>query len=209
MIDISLLGQYFPEINKPKHIGEYSITISLHQEDQLFSINLKIKQKDTKKEHLIKFRLGISKDRPQEKAAHDTNKPHFEIDIYKREQESFSATLYFTFQNAEDEQLLNYAKGTVFVINKILKHFIESQHLDTKILKELIYEEAVITELAEFEPQLINGLYECYKKSDLIVREPEGKITVIKTAHNLKKFLPIDDLTPLLLPLLKKIEDTN
>lgn len=206
MIDISNLEQYFPQINKPLIIDKYTFTISFQQEEETFHINLKIKQQDTKKEHLIKFRFGIGKDKPNKLASHETHKPHFEIDIYKREKEAFSATVYFTFQEAEDKHILDYAKGTIVLIDKIVKKFFEDKHLDLTLINKLVFEGPILDELSEFEPKLIEALYQCFKRSDLIVREP-GKTTVIKTAHNLKKYLPVNDLKPLLLPLLRKIEN--
>lgn len=209
MIDISNLEQYFPQINKPLIFNEYTFTILFRQDEDTFLINLKIKQRDTKEEHLIKFRFGIGKDKPQKGASHKTDEPHFEIDIYKREKESFSATVYFTFHNSENEKIIEYAKGTLVIIDKIIKKFIKHEKLDTAIIGKIIYDKAVIDELSQFEPQLIEALYDCYKNSDLIVREGNNSI-VVKTPHNFRKYLGIDagikDLDPLFLPLLKKIE---
>ena len=155
---------------------------------------------------MIKFRFGIGKDKPQEKASHDPNKPHFEIDIYKREKTAFSVTVYFTFQNSNNEKLLDYAKGTVVLIDKIIKQFIAHQKLDKSIINKITYDEAISEELSQFEPILIDALYDCYKHSDLIVRDGDQPI-IIKTLHNFKKYLGIKDLEPLFLPLLDKIED--
>ncbi|MDP2750602.1 MAG: hypothetical protein Q8O89_07265 [Nanoarchaeota archaeon] len=209
MMDISTLEQYFPQVNKPLIFNKYTFTILFQQNENTFLINLKIKQQDTKKEHLIKFRFGIGKDKPQKDASHKTDEPHFEIDIYKREKESFSATIYFTFRDSEDEKMLEYAKGTIVLIDKIIKQFIKHEKLDATIMGKIIYDEAVMEELSQFEPTLINALYDCYKNSDLIVREGNKRI-VVKTPHNFRKYLGIDaginDLNPLFLPLLKKIE---
>lgn len=209
MIDISTLEQYFPQVNKPLIFGEYTFTILFRQDDNTFLINLKIKQRDTKEEHLIGFRFGIGKDKPQENASHKMDKPHFEIDIYKREKESFSATLYFTFHDLEDEKILECAKGTIVLINKIVKQFIKNEKLGLAITRKIIYDKAVTDELSQFEPILIDSLYSCYKNSDLIVREG-GKSIIVKTPRNFRKYLGIDagvnDLNPLLLPLLEKIE---
>lgn len=208
-MDISTLEQYFPQVNKPLIFNKYTFTILFQQNENTFLINLKIKQQDTKKEHLIKFRFGIGKDKPQKDASHKTDEPHFEIDIYKREKESFSATIYFTFRDSEDEKMLEYAKGTIVLIDKIIKQFIKHEKLDATIMGKIIYDEAVMEELSQFEPTLINALYDCYKNSDLIVREGNKRI-VVKTPHNFRKYLGIDaginDLNPLFLPLLKKIE---
>lgn len=181
MIDLAVLEQYFPEPNKPIKEGSYTFTIYLDQntEEEIFVINLKIKQDDTKEDHLIKFRLGLGKDRKSESVMHETNKPHFEIDIYKREKDSFSANIYFTFNEASDEQLMKYAKGTVFIINKIIKDFIKDHHITKKLIEKLIYGDAVLSELSSFEPVLVEALYQCYKKSDLIVRQ-DGKVIIIK-----------------------------
>ena len=210
MIDISSLEQYFPKVNSPLIYGEYTFIILFRQDEDTFLINLKIKQRDTKEAHLIGFRFGMGKDKPQEYASHKTDNPHFEIDIYRREKESFSATIYFTFHDVADEKIVEYAKGTIVLIDKIVKQFIKHEKLDATIIGKIIYDEAVITELSQFEPLLIEALYECYKNSDLIVREGNASV-VITTAHNFKKYLGMDvgvkDLDPLFLPLLKKIEE--
>jgi len=210
VIDLAVLEQYFPEPNKPIKDGPYTFTIYLDQntEEEIFVINLKIKQDDTKENHLIKFRLGLGKDRKSESIIHETNKPHFEIDIYKREKDSFSANIYFTFNEASDEQLMKYAKGTVVMINRIIKDFIKDHHLAKKLIEKLIYEDAVLSELSPFEPVLVEAIYECYKKSDLVVRQ-DGKVITIRTEHNLNKYLNAKDLEPLYLPLLKKIKDNS
>jgi hypothetical protein len=209
MIDISTLEQYFPQINKPLIFNQYTFTILFRQEEDTFLINLKIKQQDNKEEHLIGFRFGIGKDKPQKNASHETDKPHFEIDIYKREKESFSATVYFTFKDSEDKKIFEYAKGTIVLIDKIIKQFIKHEKIDATIIGKIIYDKAVIDELSQFEPTLIDALYECYKNSDLIVREGGNKV-IIKTPRTFKKYLGINagvkDLDPLFLPLLKKIE---
>lgn len=205
MIDISSLEQYFPKINTPLIFDKYTFTISFKQDKEIFLINLQIKQQDTKEEHLIKFRFGIGKDKPQKKAIHETDKPHFEIEVYKREETATSITVYFTFHNSDDK-LLDYAKGTIVLIDKIIKQFIEHQNLDESIINKIAYDKAILDELSEFEPILIEALYECYKHSDLIVRDGDNPI-IIKTPHNFRKYLGIKDLDPLFLPLLEKIED--
>jgi len=205
MINISVLDQYFPSINKPLHFDDYTFTILLQQGEDNFVVNLRIKQQDTKEEHHIKFRFGIGKDRKILKASHETDKPHFEIHITKRERRSFSATVYFTFQNPTDDQLLNYTKGAVVLIDKIIKNFIKNRKLDEAIINKLIFDKQVVKDLNIFEPILIEALYQCYKHSNLIVRQ-DGEAVVVKTPHNLKKYLGFDDLKPLYLPLLEKIE---
>ncbi len=207
MIDIAELEQYFPEPNKPIIEGPYTFRISLGQNagEETFIINLKIKQNDTKEEHLIKFRLGLGKDKESGSKIHETNKPHFEIDIYKREKDSFSATAYFTFKEASDEQIMKYAKGTVVIISRIIEIFIENHHLTKKLIEQLVYEKEVLSDLSKFEPVLIEALYGCYKNSDLIVRQ-DGEAITIKTKHSLDKYLNIRDLEPLYLPLLNKIK---
>lgn len=209
MIDIASLEQYFPQINTSLHFDKYTFTIIFRQDEDTFLINLKMKQQDTKEEHLIGFRFGIGKDKPQINAVHATDRPHFEIDLYKRAKESFSATVYFTFHDAEDEKIVEYAKGTLVLIDKIIKQFIKHEHLDEHIINKIIYDKVVLDELSQFELALIDALYACYKNSDLIVREGSNRI-VVKTLHNFRKYLGIDvgvnDLDPILLPLLKKIE---
>ena len=207
MIDIAELEQYFPQPNKPIKEGDYTFTISLSQntEEDIFVVNLKIKQQDTKEDHLIKFRLGLGKDKKTDSKIHETNKPHFEVDIYKREKDSFSATIYFTFEKADDKKLMSYAKGTVVLISKIIESFCKNHKIDKKFIEELVYEEAVLEELLSYEKELIESLYECYKNSNLIVRQ-DGQAITIKTPHNLSKYLNTVDLKPLYLPLLDKIK---
>lgn len=210
MIDIAELEQYFPETNKPIVDWPYTFTITLNQntEEEIFVVNLKIKQADTKKDHLIKFRLGLGKDRKTDSLTHETHEPHFEMDIYKREEDSFSANIYFTFKEADDEQIMKYAKGTVVLISRIIDSFIKNHHLTKKLIERLIYEDAVLKDLSSFEPVLIEALYDCYKSSDLVVRQ-DGKTTLIKTEHNLTKYLNVKDLEPLYLPLLRKVKESK
>ena len=210
MINLAELEQYFPEPNKPIKEGDYTFTISLKQdkEEEIFIINLKIKQNDTKEDHLIKFRLGLGKHNKSNSTTHETHKPHFEIDIYKREKDSFSATIYFTFSEANEEQINEYAKGTVVIISRIIEKFCLNHNINKELIEELVYEEAVLDELSDFESNLIDALYDCYKKSELVVRQ-DGEMIVIKSPHNLSKYLKTKDLEPLYLPLLKKIKKTK
>ena len=210
MIELAELEEYFPEPNKPIKEGDYTFTISLKQdtEEELFVVNLKIKQNDTKENHLIKFRFGLGKDRKSGSASHKTHKPHFEIDIYKREKDSFSATMYFTFDKASDKQLMKYAKGTIVIISKIIKIFCKNHNINKKLIEKLLYEKNVLAELSKFEPLLLEALYDCYKNSELIVRQ-NGETSIIKTKHNLDKYLNTKDLEPLYLPLLKKMKSSH
>ena len=127
MIDIAELEQYFPKPNTPIKEGPYTFRITLSQdtEEDIFVVNLKIKEEDNKEDHLIKFRLGIGKHKKTESAVHETHKPHFEVDIYKREKDSFSATIYFTFDEADDSKLMGYAKGTVVIISRVIELFLK------------------------------------------------------------------------------------
>ncbi|MFH0875215.1 MAG: hypothetical protein V1859_04720 [archaeon] len=200
MINASELEQYFPQVNTPITEDDYTFTIALDDSSDTFIINLRIKQKDTKESHLIKFRLGIGKDKPTNSLVHDTSIPHFEIDYYSRQVNSFSATVYFTFNDTNDELLLAYAKGTVVLIAKILDLFIHNHHLSKNLLQNLVYYSNVVNDLLPFEKTLIDGLYSCYKKQNLVVRE-DGKKIVINTPHNLEKYLNQNDLQPLYLSL--------
>jgi hypothetical protein len=209
MIDLTELEGYFPEINKKITEGKYTFQISLDQntEEEIFIINLKIKQQDTKNEHLIKFRIGVGKDKKSDSKTHQTDKPHFEIEIYKREEDSLKASIYFTFTKASDDVLMQYAKGTVVMITKIIDTFCEKHNLSKEMMKKIVYEEVVMDELSSFEPILIGALYDCYKKSEIVVREGQ-KVIPIKTLHNLDKYLNIEDLKPLYLPL-KEMAEKN
>lgn len=208
MINLAELEQYFPAANKVIVEKPFTFRILLSQEteEDIFVINLKINQEDTKEGHLIKFKLGLGKDRPTDSQAHPSNKPHFEIEIYKREKSSFSANIYFTFDNSSDDILLEYAKGTIVVISKIIEKFLQTHSLNPKILGIIIYSDEVHEELSKYEPILIDALYDCYKNSNLTVRQ-DGKVITIKTPHNLTKYLNIIDLEPLYLPLFEKVKE--
>ncbi len=207
MIDIAELQQYLPKPGKWISEKPYSFLILMDQnnEEEIFVINLKIKQDDTKEWHLVKFKLGLGKDKKSNSQTHEGDKPHFEIDIYKREDQAFSANLYFTFDEKSDKIILDYAKGTIVVITKIIEKFIKDHSLNPKIIEDLVYSHEIIKELNKYEDVLIDALYECYKNSNLVVRQNGNKI-VINTQHNLKKYMDKNDLEPLYLPLLNKIE---
>ena len=145
MIDIAEIEQYFPNANDNIVIGDYSFRIILSKDElnDIFLINLKIKQKDTKDGHLIKFKLGIGKDKDNNSRTHQGTKPHFEIDIYKREKEAFAANIYFTFKDSSDEALLNYAKGTLVIISKIVEKFLTSNGIDSEFLNKIIYSKSI------------------------------------------------------------------
>lgn len=142
---------------------------------------------------------GISK-------VHDPNTPHFEVEIYKREKDAFSAILYFSFDELEDSTLMDYAKGTIFLIERILEKFISNKNLSEKFINKLIYREIVLSELCEYEGILIDALSECFRNNELVVRK-QDEVMVIKTKHNLKKYLgSVSDLQPLYLSLVKRLE---
>lgn len=197
-------------MNKPVREGEYEFSLSLDQDagGEIFILNIKIRQDDNKEDHLIKFRLGIGKDKKSDSKTHQTHVPHFEIDIYRRNEESFSATVYFTFADASDAQLMEYCKGTIVVISRILSQFVNKHEIDVSVISKLIYESTIERELSQFEPKLIEALYECYKRSDLVVRQ-DGEVNIIKTEHNLTKYLDGEDLKPLYLPLMTRIREEN
>lgn len=202
MINISPLEQYFPTTNKPLRAGKYTFTIALQEGETTFLINLKIKQRSIPGEHLIKFRVGIGQDKPQEDASHETEKPHFEIETYKKDDDIITTTVYFTFQDETDEQLARYAKGTVMMIEKILQRFFTKNKLERQLLETIVHTKAVSRELEGYDDTLINGLAESFRTGNLILRD--GR-TVIRTTHNLKKCLSAPELEPLLLPLIEKV----
>lgn len=208
MINISELEQYFPLVNAPIRVGVHTFTISINQNDVegSFNINLKIKQDDSKIGHLIKFRLGMGKHLYKNNSVHETDKPHFEIDIYKRDEDSFSAMVYFTFDDISSSQLMSYAKGTVVLIDGLIENFIKNYGLDSSLLNTLIYSAAVKGELAGEEDDLLLALHKCYLNSQLIVRDGNNSV-IIKTPHNFKKYLGVKDLEPLYLPLLRLIDE--
>ena len=57
---IAELEQYFPNVNEPIVEGQFTFLISLFEEEETFIVNLKIKQRDKKEDHLIKFRIYIN-----------------------------------------------------------------------------------------------------------------------------------------------------
>ena len=203
MIDISLLELYFPNLNEPIEIDKYIFRVVFQQTESTFVINLKIKQRSIPGEHLIKFRFGIGQDISKEDATHETDKPHFEIETYKRGEETISTTVYFTFQDVTDERLVNYAKGTVVMIEKIVQSFLEKNKLEMKLVDDIIYSEIVLSDLKGFDTELISALVESFKSGNLILRDGH---TVIKTPYKLKQCLSAPELEPLLLPILEKIE---
>lgn len=208
MIDLNELLPFIPNQGIPIIEKNFTFTLFLRKEyddESAFTINLKIKQKDTKEEHLINFRLGIEKHSRTTSPIHDPSKPHFEIEIYKREKESFSATLYFTFNEINDKSLMNYAKGTLVIIEKIIENFINNYKLNSTLIEKLIYKEPVLTEFGKYEHTLIKALYKCFKNNDLIVKKGTETIT-IKTKHNLAKYLKTTQLEPLYLPLIDMVE---
>jgi hypothetical protein len=206
MIDLTELEQFFPEINKPIKEGVYTFTISLNQntEEDIFIINLDVEQEDKKESHFVQFNIGLGKDMKSDSEIHESHKPHFEIDLYRR-QDQYSAKIYFTFDNPEDKEIIDYAKGTVVVITKIIEQFCKNYGLKKHFAEKLVYEKAIMKELPLYEKILVDALYICYTKKNLIVKSNNEKI-IVKTPHNLKKYLDKPDLQPLYLPLLDKIK---
>ncbi len=195
---IEELEEYFPSINKVVKEKNYSFRIRLYEEESSFTINLLAKQRDNKKERTIKLRIGLARHKNIIESGHP-EEPHFEIDIYKRDDNSFSATVYFTLQ-AEKEELIRYAKGTIVIIAETLKNIIIKNNLSEETMKEIVNEKRVIKELSEYKPSLIKKLKESFKTGNLILRTKEGTKT-ITTLHNLKKYLDIEELQPIYLPL--------
>jgi hypothetical protein len=205
-MNIDDLEEYFPRINEPIICEPYTFRVVLNNStENEFVINLKITQRDTKEDKHIKFKFGIGKDKKTDSVTHAPHKPHFEIDLSKREEDTFSARLYFTFEEVEEEKLMNYCKGTLVIIERILKSFFETNKLDVKQLETILYGDSIIDELSEFESILIEALANCYKKHELIIRNDETT-EVIKTPRNLQKYLDYPELQPLFLPLAKEIE---
>ncbi|MCK5107347.1 MAG: hypothetical protein KAQ83_01350 [Nanoarchaeota archaeon] len=208
MINFTILENYFPVINKDIIIGNYTFYIKLYQDKNgYFSLEVDISKKDTKEKHrFVQFLLGLGKDEPNELSCHDSEVPHFKIDYYQREEEAFSATIYFTFRNIAEEELIDYAKGTVVIITKMLRKYFENEDIDIANLSEVVYENSVISELLDYEEKVIDAFYICWKEGDLIVRQKGKDNFVIKTKHNLIKYLNFDYLKPIYLPLKEKIE---
>ena len=207
MIDLEQLKTYFAKTGTTK-VGAYRSTTTIQQdEDETFSINKKAQQDDTKEEHLVKIRLGLERHRERTGTAHRPDQPHFELDHYKTDGQTFAATLYFEFDNPTDEELMGYAKGTVVLITKMLQRFFTTHHLPKEELARIVATSLVQEELASYEQPLIDALYHCYKNSALTVRRKGMPPLVIKTEHNLKKHLGHRDLKPLYTPLLERIRE--
>ncbi len=207
MIDLTPLQIYFNTFGKTIQIDKYYFNVTIHQDDEdSFSVNVKVRQYDTKEEHLIKFRVGLEKHENNEASAHNPSKPHFELDYYKVDERSFAATLYFEFDDPTDDDLMEYANGTIVIITKMLRGFFEKHDLDIIKLEEVVSEKLVLEELKSSESVLIDALYECYKNSSLIVRQKGQEPVVIKNERNLKKYLGFDDLVQIYLPLLKRVK---
>ena len=60
---------------------------------------------------------------------------------------------------------MEYAKGTVVIISKIIKIFIKNHHLTKNLIEKLVYEKEVLSDLSSFESGLIEALSDCYKNS--------------------------------------------
>lgn len=204
MSSFTELREYLVNENNWQRQKDFAFKISFQEDltENTFVINLKIKQNDSKEEKLIKFRFGIGQDKVKEGAVHQTQIPHFEIDYYNRQ--TYSATIYFTFLQIDEESILSYAKGTIQLIVDVLKTFCQNHKLDNSIIQELLYEDAIIEELAGTKDILIDALYQSYSHNELIVRE-DGKSVIVKTPHNLQKYLDSDELQALYLPLRKRL----
>ncbi len=207
MIEIAELEQYIPNPNNTITEGSYTFNIKIYEKKETFFLNLNIKQKDSKEEHHIKFHLGIGKDEPAESLIHKSDEPHFQIHINKRGP-SFGATLYFTFDEIDKDELLKYAKGTLVMMTKIIKSICNNNNINKNIIELLLYEKAIMDDLNHFEQILIEALYKSFKNKGLVARE-NGKKISINTEHKLQNYLNVPDLEPLYLPLLKKVQENN
>jgi hypothetical protein len=209
MIEIADLEKYFPEANKEIFLDKYTFLIRLYKDKKdYFSIEVDVEQKDTKeKTRFVQFLLGLGKDESKGKSCHDGEKPHFKIDYYQREEETFQATIYFTFCNINEYEMMDYANGTIVIIARILRKYFENEEIDMVELKKIIFEEAILEEIGEFESRIIDAFYQCFQGGDLIVRQKGKEPLIIKTKHNLQKYLNKDYLQPIYLPLLEKIDE--
>lgn len=90
-IDIAEIKQYIVPIkSKNDYIGNFKITVAAQEGTKdTFILHLKIKERDKKEQNLISFRIGIEQHEENPKAkSHDPSEPHFEIEYYKREEET-------------------------------------------------------------------------------------------------------------------------
>ena len=90
------------------------------------------------------------------------------------------------------------------MIEKILQKFFSINEIDPILIDNIIYSEIINEELGGSESILIKALAESFKDGKLILRE--GKKT-IRTPHKLRQCMQAEELEPLLLPLLEKIEN--
>jgi hypothetical protein len=208
MVDISQFGQYFPSLNNPIKEGIYEFKIILREEDEYFNIDLKITQEDSREENLIKLRLGMGKHNNETSLTHNAQIPHFEINCYNRKEDGpFVITLYFDFENINEEILIKNIKGTIVLIKDFIETFLDKKKLNPDTLDKLVYRKIINEELLPFKQDLINNLCACFKNKNLTARI-DGKSILINTSHNLEKFMNIELLNPIYLPLKENIDKT-
>lgn len=205
MTNIAALEEYFLITNKEVLIKQYRISIWLQEDDHTFLLNLKIREPDKKQERLVKIRIGLGRDAQTNSLTHNTTTPHFEIDLYRRE-DGYSASMYFTLASKNEEELTNYAKGTIVLIKHLLDNFLEQHNIPKEQAGRILHQKAIEEELIEYEGLLFDALVECFNNSRLVVRDQDEPI-IIRTIHNLQKYLNKPDLQPLYLPLRQKLED--
>lgn len=186
-------------------IGNYSINMKLEEESEFsFTVQLKLKEKDSGQEKLLKFRIGIEQHESNENIIHNPEEPHFEIDYYKRE-DSKGIRAYFTLKINDKQHLMDCIKGTLVVLKEFLEQF--GQRIGhSNLVKRIVYKEAIESELNSFKPVLINVLYESYKDGQLTIKI-DGEKHVVTTKRNLQKYLDIEEIQPIYIPLLEKIDN--
>jgi len=116
-------------------IGNYRIGIKVTEESEIsFSAQLKLKERNSGQEKVLKFRIGIEKHKPSKnESVHEPNEPHFEIDYYQRENQEGSR-IYFTLNIQDEEHLMKCIKGTLVILKEFLEPHIK-QKLSSLILR--------------------------------------------------------------------------
>jgi hypothetical protein len=199
IINLAELQQYIASF-EPVKVKDYRISIEIQDEsDFSFSVQLKLKEKDKGQEKLIKFRIAL-----EQHETHEFDIPQFQIDYYRREEQKGSR-IYFNLNIKDKEHLLDCIKGTLVILKEFLEQFGKKINFP-ELVNKILYKEAIELELLKYKPILIQVLYESFLNEQLVIRV-DNERHVVKTLHNFEKYLNIEEVKPLYLPLLKKIKN--
>ncbi|MHA1691933.1 MAG: hypothetical protein ACTSU7_09895 [Candidatus Heimdallarchaeaceae archaeon] len=204
-INLAELQGYIVENDKEITVDNYRLRLKVEEEgNDSFTVHLRIKERDSQQEKLVKFRIGIEQHEAGERAgAHDGEEPHFLMDYYRRE-EGRGAQVYFTLDVEDEEHLLDCVKGTLVVLKEFLRGF-EKRNGLSGVAEQLVYVEAIEGELSLSKNVLIDTLHESFASHQLVVRV-DGKEHTITTRRQLETYLNVPEAEPIYLPLLDKIQ---